>query len=151
MFQINEEISDLRALDNYIDNLTVSLTPDEASEIRDDLVELAEGRLELLNKTRALGEAYVRALGELDYAETRLIAAVKKYDAFLAEHLLWIRSAPTPSLDTLLKTPAQVIQFLSPVSWFHIAETLLRQLLVSGSAISLLILIIIMMFYQAPA
>jgi potassium efflux system protein len=146
--QINEEITDLRAVETYIDGLTVSLTAEEVSEIRDDLAKLVEGRLELLNKSRNLGEAYVRALGELDYAETRLIAAVEKYDAFLAEHLLWIRSAPTPSIDILLKTPAQVVQFLSPITWFGVAEILLRQSLASATAIPVLVLIAILIFYQ---
>ena len=33
----------------------------------------------------SLDEAYLRALGELEFAQNRLIDAVKAYDAFLAE------------------------------------------------------------------
>ena len=49
---------------------------------------VAQKRRDLLGQMVSLDEAYLRALGELEFAQNRLIDAVKAYDAFLAERLL---------------------------------------------------------------
>ena len=127
--QHNEELRKLQDLDEYIDGLIAGLSSEEAAAVRVDLRELARTRRNLLEKIVATGDSYLRALGELDYAQTRLLETVTAYDDFLAERLLWVRSSPAPSLDLLLNTPTQVVELLSPARWLGAADTLLDQLL----------------------
>ena len=140
--QNSEELRKLRNPEDYVDTLTETLDQEVAVIIRPDLLKLADARLNLLEKLTALGSTYLRAQGELDYAQHRLVDAVKNYNAFLDERLLWVRSSPPPSLALLLVTPAQVLDFLSPASWYGALSILINQLLVSGWAMLALLLVI---------
>lgn len=129
LLQLNEELRKLRSPGEYVDELIAELKPDEARALRPDLLNLAGTRRELLEKTMSTGNSYLRALGELDYAQARLIKAVESYSAFLDERLLWVRSSPAPNIAMLLNTPAQVIELLSPHKWYGVVDTLAQQLL----------------------
>ncbi len=135
--QYNEELRELRTAGDYVDTLLDGMAPEQSAELRTDLLELARTRRELLEKIVATGDSYLRALGELDFAQTRLITAIESYNDFLDERLLWIRSSPAPSIAMLLNTPAQVIEILSPSKWFGVFQTLLQQLLQSAIPVTL--------------
>ena len=126
--QYNDERKRLRDVDTYVDSLVDQLPPEETSLIRADLTELAGKRRELLDTGISLSDAYLRALGELVYAQRRLMDVVEAYDAFLAERLLWVRSAPPPTLSLLVTFPVQVYELIAPSHWLEIIEILLFQL-----------------------
>jgi len=126
--QLNEERKQLRDVDAYVNDLVTDLPPEEADLVRADLTDLAKKRRELLDKAISLSDAYLRALAELDYAQRRLMDTTEAYDAFLAERLLWIRSAPPPSFKLLTSFPAQVIELIAPVHTKEVIEILLLQL-----------------------
>jgi len=119
-----EERRRLRDLDGYVANLVTDLPAEEADEIRDELGQLASSRRVLLDKGTATNNAYLLALGELDFARSQLLEAAQAYDDFLAERLLWIRSGPAISLATLPKLPQQAALLVSPVQWLTIGKTL---------------------------
>ncbi len=143
--QRNEELRKLQNLDDYVNELVAGLSSEEAAAVRPDLRDLAGTRRNLLEKVIATGESYLRALGELDYAQTRLLETVTAYDGFLAQRLLWVRSAPAPTLDLLLNTPAQVVNLFSPVRWLGVANTLGTQLLDSPWPIAVLLLVTVLL------
>ena len=126
--QFNEERKRLRDVDAYVDDLVDSLSPEEANRIRADLTELSVKRRELLDKAISLSDAYLRALGELNYAQRGLMDTVEAYNAFLGERLLWVRSAPPPSLALLATFPAQVYELIAPAHWLEVFKILLFQL-----------------------
>jgi potassium efflux system protein len=126
--QLNDERKRLRNVDTYIDNFVDGLPLKEINLIRADLTELALKRRELLDKAISLSDAYLRALGELVFAQRRLMDAVEAYDAFLAERLLWVRSAPPPTLSLLATFPAQVYGLIAPGQWLDVIEVLFFQL-----------------------
>jgi len=126
--QFNEERKRLRNVDTYVDDLVSRLPPEEANRIRADLTDLATKRRQLLDKAISLSDAYLRAVGELNYAQRRLMDTVQAYDDFLAERLLWVRSAPPPSLALLASFPAQVYELVAPSHLLEITEILLFQL-----------------------
>ena len=126
--QDNEELRRLRSISGYVEQLTSGLRKDEIVLIREDLEELAEKRRELLGKESSQNEAYLRALGELDFNQNRLIGAVEAFDIFLAEHLLWVRSAPPPSIDMMLAVPSEIYQLLAPGHWLEVSQILLSRL-----------------------
>jgi len=124
----NEELRRLRNINGYVDQLTSELIEDDIVLIREDLKELAQKRRDLLGKESSQNEAYLRALGELDFNQNRLIDAVEAYDIFLAEHLLWVRSAPPPSIDMMLALPSEIYQLLAPRHWLEVGQILLSRL-----------------------
>ncbi len=120
----NEELSKLQNMKPYIDQLMAKLPPDIAASIRKDVTEAAEQRHSLIVKVITAGKTYLRTLGELDLAHRQLIEVVKDYDKFLAENLLWIRSAPMPGIDTLKLLPEQIGELISPHNWLKIVTLL---------------------------
>lgn len=138
--QDGEELKRLRNIGDYVEQLTAGLTANEAEQIQHDLTDLAKKRLDLLGKTASLNDSYLRALGELDFAEHRLIDAVETYDSFLAEHLLWIRNAPAPDIAMVLEIPVQIYDLLAPHHWLEIGRILYSRL--TQSPILILVLIV---------
>ncbi|HED19038.1 MAG TPA: mechanosensitive ion channel [Gammaproteobacteria bacterium] len=147
--QFNEERKRLRDVDTYVDNLVGRLPPKEADKIRADLTDLAKKRRDLLDKAISLSDSYLRALGELDYEQRRLVDVVEAYDAFLAERLLWVRSAPPPSLALLTAFPAQAYGLIAPANWLGIIKVLLFQLNHSAN-LWLTILLFAILLWKTP-
>jgi len=124
MIQLDEERQKLGNIADYIDDLTAALTPEEIRGIRGELEMLATKRKELLNQAISLNQAYLRVLGEVEFAQRQLLNNVRDYDAFISENLLWIRSARAPDMNTLREIPGQFMQLLSPGQWRDAASLL---------------------------
>ena len=122
--QHDQEYKELRDTDEFIDASTEGLDKAEAGAIRADIRELAESRRVLLGKALDLDKSYSRSLTELAASYRRLLKVSSDYDVFLAENLLWIRSAQLPSLVTLKVLPGQIGLLLSPARWLDVLETL---------------------------
>lgn len=123
----DEDLLRLRDLETFVDELTVDLEEPVSAELRDGLRELAQQRRSLLDKTTTADDAYLRALGELDYASSQLMLTVERYDDYLSERLLWVRSAPPVSPATLNALPAAIGWLLSPGNWLQVAQVLLYE------------------------
>jgi potassium efflux system protein len=139
--QHDEEFKRLRDVEEYVDALVEGLPPEEASGIRADLVDIAKIRRTLLDKVISLENSYIRALNELDDAYRQQYQSAQAFDAFLAEKLLWIRSAPWPSLNDLYLVPEQVGALLSPHEWFAVSEILLKSAVYSPQFLLMLTLL----------
>lgn len=124
LIQYDEERQKLSSIADYVDDLTAGLSPEEARSIRGELEQLTTNRKALLNQGITLDQAYLRALGELEFAQRQLINTVSDYDAFISENLLWIRSAKSPDINTLREIPGQFMQLLSPGRWMETARIL---------------------------
>ncbi|HBE93801.1 MAG TPA: mechanosensitive ion channel protein MscS, partial [Gammaproteobacteria bacterium] len=119
-----QEYKDLRDTDEFINASTGGLDKAEAGMISADIRELAESRRVLLGKALDLDKSYSRSLAELAASYRRLLKVSSDYDVFLAENLLWIRSAQLPNLVTLKVLPGQIGLLLSPARWLDVLETL---------------------------
>jgi len=139
--QHDEEFKRLRDVEEYVDALVADLPPEEVSGIRADLVDIAKIRRTLLDKVISLENSYIRALNELDDAYRQQYQSAQAFDAFLAEKLLWIRSAPWPSLNDLYLVPEQVGALLSPHEWFAVSEILLKSAVYSPQFLLMLTLL----------
>ena len=124
MIQYDEERQKLGNVADYVDDLTASLPPEETWGIRGELEQLATDRKTLLKQAIALNQAYLRALGEVEFAQRQLLNTIKDYDLFMSENLLWIRSAKAPDMNTLREIPGQFMQLVSPGQWKQTADLL---------------------------
>ncbi len=125
--QSDEERRALLNLDEYLQNLTADLAPQQSESIAADLRDLATQRKTLLGQAIATNDAYLQSLGELDTAQRRLRQTVQAYDAFLDKRLLWIRNAPLPGLEDLTDIPAQIVRLMNPTAWRNITLDLWNQ------------------------
>ncbi len=146
--QYEEEQHKLRDLVGFVNKLLAELPDEEATAARPELETLAKSRRELLAKAVDTDQALLRALGELDFAQRRLIETVDTYNDFLAERLLWIRSSPAPTLSMLLEMPAQALELLSPKQWLEVLRVLIRDLPRSPFAVPGLIVFGLLLWKQ---
>ena len=126
--QHNEEYRKLRHIDSYIAEHTADLDASEAGPLDDDLRELAEHRRLLLGKALDINKSYRRSLNELTASYRQLLDATVAFDGFLAEKLLWIRSAPAPNMAAVLAIPGQVALLFSPERWLEVSRALVSGL-----------------------
>jgi potassium efflux system protein len=124
LIQYEEDREELGSVADYINSLTAGLAPEEVRNIRGELEQLASNRKTLLNQAITLNQAYLRALGEVEFAQRQLFNTVNDYDSFISENLLWIRSAKAPDMGTLREIPGQFMLLLSPRQWMETADLL---------------------------
>jgi len=122
-----EERRRLRDIPGYTQSITQQLSPEERAAVGEEVGALLEGRQEILDQASETGEAYLRGLAELDFEQRRLIETIEAFGDFLAERLLWVRSASPVSLGALHALPAEAARLLSPASWFEVLRTLTYQ------------------------
>lgn len=123
----NEERLRLRDLEGYLDNLTSNLEQPAPGDLREKLRDLAQQRRDLLEKAAGADEAYLHALSDLDYASNQLQHIVERYDAYLDERLLWVRSGPRVNLATLKDLPAAIGWLVWPNNWLEAARVLFHE------------------------
>lgn len=84
---------------------------DEA-EVQEEAGRLLEARRAALTSLIEDYNRLLKNLGDLDFEETKHIAQVEEYSAFLAERLLWIPSAP-PWKPSALREAVSSLQWLA--------------------------------------
>jgi len=138
-------------MDRYIDELLATLPPAANREaLHAELLEQLRTRRALLSQTQAAEDAYLRALGELDYAADELLTTVTDYANLLDEHLLWIRSAPPVGPSTLAGIPPAIAWLLSPDNWVEAGFVLLFEAK-SSPTLWLSILTVSILLWIAPS
>lgn len=144
-----EEQQRLRDLDQAVTDLTAADPQAQTPAVRAELRALLDQRRPLLDKALAAEDAYVRKLGELNGSAQQLIQTVEDYDAFLAEHLLWVRSDLTFGIETLRDLPAALARILSPERWGEVLLVLAYEL--THSPISWLgLMAVSVLFLRSP-
>ncbi len=112
--QYQEELRKLKHKKEYMAELMQDLSPEEQDIIKGDLKELLKTRRKLLEKAISIDESYLQAIGNLDFAEKKLLIIADSYSHLLDEHLFWLRNASILNLDNIKDIPRQIIFFLSP-------------------------------------
>ena len=108
-----EERTRLRDINLYVDELLAPLSASWQGWLRDELIEIAEIRRDLIDQAIAADESYLQALGELEFAQRELSETVTAYSAFLDERLLWIRSGEPPSWNTFSQIASTLATFFT--------------------------------------
>jgi potassium efflux system protein len=125
--RLGEEQHQLRDIDAYVEGLSAGVPADAREAVQDQLRQLAKARKDLVEQALTTLEAYLNSLGELDYASSQLVDTIQTYDDFLSERLLWVRSALTLSLGTVVALPSAVAWMVSPGNWMEVGKILLYE------------------------
>lgn len=121
-----EELRDLSDLDGAVARLLSEVPAEQREALSGEIKELLKSRRALLKQVVTTERAYLRALGDLEFAQRRLAEVVKEYDHFLGENLLWIPNAPVAGPAAIRELPQAVSWLLSPANWSQVGQSLLR-------------------------
>jgi potassium efflux system protein len=117
LIRYREEERHLRNLDRFMLDLGAEHPAVLSDPVRTELKSLLEQRKSLLEKATTAQDTYLRKLADVNSSAQQLMGVVEDYDSFLAEHLLWVRSALPVGLDTLHALPSALAWLLDPEGW----------------------------------
>ncbi|MDX2506367.1 MAG: mechanosensitive ion channel, partial [Gammaproteobacteria bacterium] len=136
-----EEFSAIKHKEQYLKQLMADIAPDKQVEIQEDLKVLLTTRRELLEKVINIDESYLQAIGNLDFAEKKLLQVAASYSELLDEHLFWLRNARILGYQNFKIIPEQVSFFLSPSRWIGFVNDFVHMAQSSGEIIPGVLLI----------
>ncbi|WP_295882408.1 mechanosensitive ion channel domain-containing protein [uncultured Thiohalocapsa sp.] len=124
-----EELRQLDDLDAWVDTAVAELPPAQLEQVDQDRLRAAlraqgETRRGLLRTALDLEDSYRRALGEVDFAGQQLRELVQRYDRYLSERLLWVRSIGPITEQSFAALPAAIIWVISPRNWAGVGNAL---------------------------
>ena len=96
------------------------------SGLRTEFQTLVETRRMLLTRAINNDRTELRRLHALDDLLMQLEGLTSEYDQFLAEHLLWVKSAPAFSLNALETLPGELADLLETRVWIEASHDLWR-------------------------
>ena len=153
---IEEQQRELTTLNDRVKELMAgvdraAVTDDEFTAISSDVRALLQNRRDLLVRAENNYRAYLRVLGDLDTAQTRLLDSKVEYRNFLNQNLLWIPSAPVGFAGTWGDPWEAVKRVTSPSTWREVyAGTVesLREHIVA--TVSLALLLGVLLLIRSP-
>jgi potassium efflux system protein len=127
-----EELDQLQDLDVWVEQRLDELpsgTQDDAArgELAAALRAQGESRRTLLRTALDIEDGYRRALGELDFAAEQLRDLVERYERFLSERLLWVRSMGPLVQQSFAPLPEALWWTVAPGNWAAVGKTLAVQ------------------------
>lgn len=105
--------------------------PNYEEELRGQVRELLLRQRKLLETALRLQDSYQRAIGDLDFTSDQYSGLIKRYRDFLAEHLLWVRSAASITQQSFAALPQAIWWLIAPEHWAGVLDTLAQRLLTS--------------------
>ena len=122
LVRIEEHRRELTPLDNRVGMEMSKVRETVADEeeiavVRDEVEHLLRNRRDLLSQAASMYTSYIRALGDIDVAQRRLLDAADEYKQFLDQNLLWIPSAKPFWIQHVENLGPASAWALSPISW----------------------------------
>ena len=125
--QYREENKTMSSLSNYIKKQAIGLSELEFQEIQNDLMSLAAQRKKMLRQLNQLSNTYLSALSSYQIIGQELNTTIENFDEYITGNLLWMRSAPIPSLKGLQELPSSIAWLVSPELWGEVFTALSSQ------------------------
>jgi potassium efflux system protein len=105
------------AAEDAMERVEPTMPEDERQALRRELLDLLGERQALLAKLDGVLSAYLRALGELDFARARLETVARAYQDYLDGRLLWIPSTFPLTEGSLENLRRAVVWLQQPEHW----------------------------------
>lgn len=147
--EYKDESEKLRDLDTYVASYMLEAGVEYMPQLKGSVRDLLIDRGNYLSQLISVQNAYLRALSELDFSQTRLVNVATDYDDYLAENLLWIRNTPSISLHEFSVIPSQIRTLLSPTRWKAVMVSLWQQA-GSSPAIFLILSVSALLLWKRP-
>ena len=101
----------------------------ERAALEPEVREQLERRRELLDRLVAIENSYQNAIADLDLTASQLIDLVRRYDEFLDERLLWVRSNEPVTEQSFAALPEALAWLSAPEHWRQVVRLLGQQAL----------------------
>lgn len=129
LIRIEEQRRELTPLDNRVEMEMSRVREEVANDqeiavVRGEIELLLRNRRDLLSQVASMYTSYIRALGDIDVAQRRLLDAADEYKQFLDQNLLWIPSAKPFWIQHVENLGPASAWALSPTSWSRTAGSL---------------------------
>ncbi|MEH6593482.1 MAG: mechanosensitive ion channel domain-containing protein [Halioglobus sp.] len=147
--ELQDERRQLRDVQRYVDLLLVDQDATVVQSIGDDLLVLGNKRKELVKRAIVVEGTYARALSDLDFSVNRRAEAVKRYQSFISERLLWVQSRDSISWSLITGLPGQLRESFAPSRWLPILRWALHDTLGRPTTL-LMLLAFTLLFYFTP-
>jgi len=129
LLELDDRRSELGKLDEQVEKELQEIGPAAGGASREELRESVRGFLEskkdYLDALIADANTYFDRLVDLDNAQRQLIDESEQYAAFIAERVLWIRSASPLSADDARHAAGGLVWLADPRGWIEAARALL--------------------------
>ncbi|MGZ5609627.1 MAG: mechanosensitive ion channel domain-containing protein [Methylobacter sp.] len=127
-FKVEDKLKKLMDVDAELNNLMrqagSTLPVDQRVMIQAELRVLLNNQKELLNKLAAAYAAYLRTLGDLDFARQQMKTQASKFAIYLDERLLWVPSSEPMNLGYFADLYHSLQWLLSPFNWMDVIKDL---------------------------
>jgi potassium-dependent mechanosensitive channel len=100
---------------------------EERDKVESELRKLLQDQRGLLDNLANADTSYLRALGDIDFAQRRLIDNAQRYATFLDERLLWIPSAAPLGRLHLTNLVIAAEWLVAPANWTAATRSLMQQ------------------------
>ncbi len=150
-FKIEDRLKELADIDlelNRIMNSEVDnkLPANERMMTQAELRVLLNNQKDLLNRLSVAYTAYLRTLGDLDFARQQMLSQAEKFATYLDERLLWVPSSAPIDTEYLIDLFGSFQWLLSPLNWLSFTKDIVKAAISKPllSAFSIMILIVLM-------
>ncbi len=148
--QFENEWRVLQDIPAFLNELMADLPAEEPDAIRETMQDLLQDRRTLLKNALSTNSAYLRALADVDFQEQQLADVIRRFDNFLIERLIWVRSEEVVGIQSFMSLPGELIEFLTSDAWPGSIRILAVQVRKSPIlAMAIIVLIIIMVKSRA--
>ncbi len=147
---LEDERRQLANSSGYVETLMADLDPETAETIREDMIELARSRRDILKQALDLENTYAAALGSLELELRRYYRTAKNYRKFTSERLLWIPSRAPFTLMRENGLALQLEELFVPERWMTVIRQLPSQLVLQPQ-FALGLLAVLVLVYRAPS
>ena len=126
-FKIEDKLKQIADMDAYLQGL-VNQRVDKAMPTTDRMMIQAELRVllnnqkELLNKLSVAYSAYLRTLGDFDFAKQQMLTQASKFADYLDERLLWVPSSTPINSDYVRGLYDSFKWLMSPSNWMALIK-----------------------------
>ncbi|PKM38120.1 MAG: mechanosensitive ion channel protein MscS [Gammaproteobacteria bacterium HGW-Gammaproteobacteria-10] len=149
-FKVEDRLKELADIDLELHKIMDSevdskLPANERMMIQAELRVLLNNQKDLLNRLSVAYTAYLRTLGDLDFARQQMLSQAEKFAAYLDERLLWVPSSAPIDTEYLIDLFGSFQWLLSPLNWLSLTKDIVKAAISKPliSAFSMIILILL--------
>jgi potassium efflux system protein len=133
-FKVDDQLRRLVNLDVELRELMgaqvdPSLPVDQRMRVQAELRVLLNSKKDLLNRLSVAYAAYLRTLGDFDFARQQLESQIDKFASFLDQRLLWVPSSEPVNLVFFAGLYESAQWLLAPSHWLGVVKDLWRSAL----------------------
>ena len=132
-FKVEDALKKLEDIDAALQEtmaqkVDVNMPEEGRMRIQAELRVLLNNQKELLNKLSVVDIAYLRTLGDYDFAMQQMVTQAGKFATFLDERLLWIPSSEPINADYLPGLYHSAQWLISPFNWLSLIKDTLKSM-----------------------